>query len=150
MSSPVHQNMPGNSATGKRLINSRFYTYTTTHSLVAAGATDSKTFTVGSDSDFFLVKMSMFADIAGAAQTDSSRVIPLMTVQLTETTNGNQMFDVPVPVASMFGTGQIPFILPREKFFPAKSVVSVDVANFSAATTYSLRLTFVGYRAYYA
>jgi hypothetical protein len=49
-----------------------------------------------------------------------------------------------VPVVNLFGIGEIPFILPVPRIFKARSSITVAVANFSAATTYNLRLSFIG------
>lgn len=110
----------------KRLIGKRFYAYNTIHSAIAAAGTDSKTISVAADSDFYLVKMCMFADIAGAVQTDATRVIPLCTLQLTETSSGNQMFDSAIALNNIFGYGAVPFILPEAKLFQARSTLAVE------------------------
>lgn len=134
----------------KKVINKRFYVYSVTKSSLAAAATSTHNVTIASDSNFLLTKMTCFADIAGAVQTDSSRVIPLVTVQLTEATSENAMFSAPTPIGNIFGTGQIPFILPEPKIFTPNSNLQVDLSNFSAATTYNLRLAFIGYKLYYS
>lgn len=142
--------MPGSTRRRGKMIGKRFYAYSTLHNAVAANASDTQTVTIASDSDFYLSKMTMFAHISGAVQTDSSRVLPLATVTLTEISSGNQMFDSAIPIPAVFGDGQIPFILPHPKLFEAKSALTVNVANFSAATTYTIYLNFLGYRVYYA
>lgn len=111
---------------------------------IAAGATGNGSFTVQADSDFKWLKACYFADIAVAAQTDSTRIIPLATVLITDQGSGRQLMSAAVPIPSIFGTGQIPFILPVPKIFAAKSTVGVSVVNFSAASTYNLRLSFIG------
>jgi hypothetical protein len=44
----------------------------------------------------------------------------------------------------VFGDGQIPFILPVTKMFSRNASVAFSVANYSAATTYNLRLLMIG------
>lgn len=122
-----------------------FFTYEVDFTAgIAAGATGNGSFTVQADSDFQWLKACFFADIAVAVQTNDSRVIPLATVLITDQGSGRQLMSAAVPIPSIFGTGQIPFILPVPKIFASKSTVGVSVVNFSAATTYNIRLSFIG------
>lgn len=121
-----------------------FFIYEVDFSALAFGASSTGNINIQADSDFELQKLCYFADIAAASQTDDLRVIPLVTINITDSGSGRFLSSDAVPVASIFGTGQIPFILPTPKIFSARSTVSIEVANFSAATTYNLRLSFIG------
>lgn len=111
---------------------------------IAAGATSNGSFTVQANSDFKWLKACYFADIALGNQTNDTRVIPLATVLVMDQGSGRQLMSTAVPISSIFGTGEIPFILPNPKIFAAKSTVAVTVANFSGATAYNIRLSFIG------
>lgn len=111
--------------------------------LAPAGAT-SNAFQIQADSDFELQKLAMFADVAAAGELSSTRVIPLVTIQVTDTGTGRQLFNTPIPMGAIFGDGQIPFILPTTKVFSANASVTVAVSNYDAAQTYNLRLAFIG------
>ena len=87
---------------------------------------------------------AQFSDIAAAIQTDSSRVIPVATVLITDSGSGRQFMDSDVPVASIFGTGALPFVLPQPKIVSARSNLTVKVTNLTAGTTYNIRLAFIG------
>lgn len=121
-----------------------FYTYELDFAAVAAGATPQNSFTVQSDANFLWQYGCVFADIAGAVQTDSSRVLPLISLTLTDQGSGRQLMSGSVPVASLFGTATDPFELPTPRFFRAQTQVTVSLLNFSAATTYNIKLQFVG------
>lgn len=121
-----------------------FFTYETDFAALANGATATNNIQVQADSDFKWLKATAAADIAGAPQTESSIVIPLVTILITDTGSGRQLMSAPVPIADIFGIGQLPFILPLPRIFRARSSISVTVANYSAATTYNLRLSFIG------
>lgn len=121
-----------------------FFVYTIFFDDLAANAAANGAIQIQSDSDFELQKLTMFADIAGAVQTASSRVLPLVTLQITDTGTGRQLFNAPVAVPALFGDGQIPFILPTTKLFSRNASVTFAVSNFSAATTYDLRLFLIG------
>jgi hypothetical protein len=146
--------MPGQSMvppgqTEERPTAKEFFVYEIDFSALAASGSSSDSFNIQADSDFVLQKMTYFADIAAAAQTDSSRIVPDCTVLITNTGSGRQLMSQAVPLASIFGTGVLPFILPTPYPFQSRSTVSVTVANFSAGTTYNIRLSFIGYKLYY-
>jgi len=131
------------------VLNSRyvardFFVYNTVHSVLAAGLSNTQTIQINADSDFQIEKLTFFADIAAATQTQNSRVIPSCTVLLVDTGSGRQFSDQAVPIASLFGTGEIPFVLKQPKILLARTSLSVTVANFDAAATYTIRLSFIG------
>lgn len=129
-------------------IQQDFFTYSATVLGLAAQATDQASFVIQADSDFKLEKMEFFASIAGAAQDDSTRVIPLVTAYIQETSSGRYLSDYPIPITSLFGDGRLPFILPNPRIFSSRSTVTITLANFSAATTYDIRLAFTGQKVY--
>lgn len=123
-----------------------FYVYRTQYDSLTAGTSQSQNFTVEADSDFMLHKLAYFADTAAAAQTESTRIIPLATALITDTGSGRQLSSGAIPIPSFFGSGRLPFILPAPKLFLARSVVQVQVENFDAAAAYNLKLAFIGYK----
>lgn len=127
-----------------------FYIYETDFAALAAGSTVTNTINIQADADFVVQKLTFFADIAAAAQTDSGRVIPLCSVLITDTGSGRQLMSSAVPIPSMFGTGEIPYILSQPKIFSARSNIQIQVANFSAATAYNLKLSFIGVKQFNA
>lgn len=129
-------------------IKKDFYIYEEDFSSVAAGATATGNINIQADSDFVLQKLTFFADIAAAAQTLSGIVIPLMTVQIKDTGSGRDLIESAAPVTNLFGRGELPFILPTPKLFLARSTIAITVTNFDAASTYNLRLSFIGYKVF--
>lgn len=98
--------------------------------------------------DFLIQAGTYFADVAGAAQTDSTRVIPLVTVVLSDIGTSYNYSDVGVPVPSLFGTGEAPYIWPTPRFIPGGTRLGVRLVSFRAAAgdTYNLRLGFHGHK----
>jgi len=133
---------------GRDYVARDFYVYEEDFALLAAGATANGSIEVQADSDFILQKLNYFADVEAAAQEDATRVIPLVTLQLIDTGSGRNLFESPVAIPSLFGTGELPFVLPIPRVFFARSTIALQVTNFSAGTTYGLRLSFIGYKAY--
>lgn len=130
------------------VINKDFYIYTSNIISIAAAASASDNINIEADSDFYLQKLSFFADVAAAAQTDSSRVLPLVTIQITDTGSGRQLFSSETPIPAVFGYGSIPFILPNPRRFAANSVISIAYTNYEAVNTYQLYLAFIGMKIY--
>ncbi len=69
-------------------------------------------------------------------------------MQITDSGSGRNLFETPLPISAVFGTGELPFILPTPKLFAARSTINITVANFSAATEYNLRFSFIGYKVF--
>lgn len=121
-----------------------FFTYAIDFASVAAGISATDNIQIQADADFEVQKLTFFADIAGAAQTVTTSVIPLMTVLIVDAGSGRQLMDRALAIPALFGDGKIPFILPTTRIFAARSNVTFTVTNFSAATTYRLRLNMIG------
>lgn len=117
---------------------------------IAAGAVSpGGTFTVQADADFIWTAGAYMADIAGAAQTDSSRVIPLLTATLNNGTTNRQLSNqgVGIPLGALFG-GREPLPLVKPLLITSNSVFTVTLANYSNATAYLCRLAFIGYKVF--
>lgn len=142
------QNMGQSPGQDDRPIAKDFYIYEEDFSSLAANTSTVGNINIQADSDFMLQKLTAFADIAGAAQTANNRVLPLATMQITDSGSGRNLFEEAVAIPAIMGTGELPFILPTPKLFPARSTIQVTVANFSASTTYNVRLSFIGYKVF--
>lgn len=125
-----------------------FYVYEAETLAIAVGASTNDTINIEADSDFILQKLTYQADNAGIAQTDSSRVIPNVSVQITDTGSGRQLMQDFIPVSSFFGTGQLPFILPNPRLFMRNSTIQIAFTSFEVAATPNVRLAFIGYKVY--
>lgn len=127
----------------------KFYTYTVTSLALAAAGIANPSLQIEANSDFWLHKMTYFADIAAAAQTQSTQVIPLVTILINDTGTGENLMNAAVPINSIMGMGgSLPFILPYPRKIAANSTLQITLTNFSAATTYNLRLAFIGVKDY--
>lgn len=127
-----------------RVLAEDFFIYTLTFSALANGASAVQNLSIQADSDFVLQKLSFQADIAAATQTDSSRVVPLVSAVITDSGSGRQFSNSAVSIPTLFGTGEFPFILPQPKRFAARSTINVNLSNYSNATTYNIYLSFIG------
>jgi NAD(P)-dependent dehydrogenase (short-subunit alcohol dehydrogenase family) len=121
-----------------------FFIYGIDFTALAPGATATDNIQIQADADFETQKLTYFADIAAAAQTVTTQVIPLITVLITDAGSGRQLMNVATAIPALFGDGKIPFILPTSRIFAARSNITFQVSNFDAAVTYNLRLSLIG------
>ena len=115
----------------------------------APGAQTPGNFLVDSSSPFMLVSGTYEADVAGAAKNAGNDIIPNATVFITDQAGNRNWMNTAVPVPSLFGRGNSPYYWPQPRLVPANSNISVVVANYDAAVTNNIRLSFHGWR-YYA
>lgn len=116
---------------------------------IAAAAVSTVTLQFDQVTVFKWVRTTVYADIAGAAQTESSRVLPLVTLKITDAGSGMSFMNSNVPIFEMAGSAELPYVLPTPQFILANAVLQFAVANISAATTYTnLMLQLHGYKLY--
>ena len=127
---------------------SDFFVYQVNLASIAGAANASSTVNIRADADFIIHKFTLYADIAAAVQTESTRVLPAVTLQITDTGPGRQFFSDVVPLAALFGSGELPFILPGPRRVAANSTLLFTWANISAATTYRIYLSLIGQQIY--
>ncbi|MDH5654203.1 MAG: hypothetical protein OEZ39_20290 [Gammaproteobacteria bacterium] len=125
-----------------------FYTYRSTALALAFGGNATDNINIEASSDFLVQKLTYQVDIAAAAFTDSTRPIPNVTLQITDTGSGQQFFSDALPIPMIFGTGQVPFILPIPRLVMANSALQLAYTNYDAAVTYNIYLGFIGMKIY--
>lgn len=121
----------------------KFFVQHVTALALAPGIAVDLGFQVSSQAAFVIDKMAYAADINGAGQTEATRVIPLVTINLVDS-NGYQWDSAPVPITDLFGPSGLAYIL-REPIILDPSVnLSITLANYDVANTYNIRLAFIG------
>lgn len=121
-----------------------WYVYNVQFDDLAPGDVGTDNVAVEADANFILVKLAGFADIAQAAQEYDTRVVPLVTLQITDTGSGRQLLNGETAWSNIVGWGEIPYILPIRRKFKANSTIRVQATNFDVAVTYNLKLSFSG------
>lgn len=122
-----------------------FTVYEADFAALAVGVQQVQVIQIQADANFRWIKSAFLADIGVALETQATMVVPLVTVQITDAFSGRQLFNNPVPVPNVFGTGQIPFILPLPRIFAANTSITVAATNYAVGgTVYNLRLSFIG------
>ena len=115
---------------------------------LAVGGNQTVQIPIQADADFKILATAYQANLAGAVQTASTYQWPNVTVLLTDTGSGRQMMSAAVPITSLFGTGQEPFIWPTPKIMAARSNLQVQVISQEAAVTPLITLSFFGVKMY--
>lgn len=125
-----------------------FYVYQSTIAGLAPAGQLTDFITIEADADFIWMQGTYIADIAGAAFTATTRPIPLVRLQLTDTGSGRQLSNGAVPIPNYFGSGELPNILTTPRFFARNSSIQLVYTNFDAAVTYNMNLAFIGVKIY--
>ena len=131
-------------AQGKRFDEDFFVYQFPTFTSIVPGGNQTQNVIIQADSDFIIEKMTYQADIAGATQNDSTRLIPGATVLITDTGSGRQLSSLAVPISATFGTGAEPFILSKPKRIAARSTLQAVITSFEAAVILTVRLSLIG------
>lgn len=123
------------------------YYSTNVQGLVSTSPNGQSTIQIDSGVDFFWVASTFQADIAGAAQTESSMVIPLVNVLINDTGSRKNLMNTAIPISSIAGFGERPYRLIRPRLFRASSTINFTwTAIVAVGTTYTnLFLTLHGY-----
>lgn len=134
------------------LVAEDFYSYAITFPSLLAGATASGIVTIEADAEFVCYKQTYFTDVDPGVNPRNECCLPIPTVSVlvTDSGSGRQLANIAQPITNQFGTGQLPFILPRPKIFLPASSFTVQVRNFGAADYLNLTLSFIGTKRYYA
>lgn len=107
---------------------------------------------IDADSDFLCTAFSYQAYTGGAspaALTESTNVIPLVTLQINDTGSGKSLMNIPVPLGSIAGDGKRPYRLPRPRVFQSNATVQLNWASYVAAgTTYGIHFVMHGIKQY--
>lgn len=122
--------------------------YTHDQLTVNAGNPGEASILIDKGSDFEIFSIGYFADIAGAAQTDSSRVIPLVRVNFNDSGAQKNWFLKPAPLSSIAGDGRLPMILLHRRIVLGNSTLTLSYTNDSAATNYRLQTVLAGRKLY--
>jgi hypothetical protein len=103
---------------------------------------------IDSSADFLWIKGAYMADNAGAAQTDSSRIVPNVDVQIQLGGADKNMFSANTPIPSVFGTGQEPFVWSMPQRLYRSSALTITLTSREAAITLNIRLALIGWKDY--
>jgi hypothetical protein len=111
------------------------------------GTTAVGTYQIEADSYFYLNSLSYQADTALANLTDSTNIVPLVTVVIFDSGSGRQLMANPVPLNCIAGYNGAPYRLPKPRRFAPTAQITVTFVNYSAIA-YNITLTLTGFKVY--
>lgn len=79
---------------------------------------------IDSGVDFYWLASTLQADFAGALQTESSLVVPLVNVLINDTGSRKNLQNIAIPISSIAGFGERPYRLIRPRLFRASSTIN--------------------------
>lgn len=127
-----------------------FYSYTQRFTAFTGvvGESFSQTYQIEADSYFYLNALSYQADLALAAVTHATNVIPLVNMTIFDSGSGRQLMANPTPMNCICGeVGGQPFRLPKPRRFAPTSQITVTLTNYSAVD-YNISLCLSGFKVY--
>lgn len=126
-----------------------FSVYTHDRFVLNAGLSSVQSIQIDKDADFEVQALGYFADVAAAAMQDSTRVLPLVSLNITDGQSQRTLFRKPVALPAIAGYQGLPFILPQRFLYVANSVIELTYTSFVAAgTNYGLQLALIGRKLY--
>jgi hypothetical protein len=131
-----------------RTDGSDYYWYVTNPNAIAPAATANASIQIDAGTDFYWIATTIQADLQGGALTESTNIIPLVTVLINDTGTSRNLMNAPVPVPNIVGDGKRPYRLVRPRLFRANSIIGFTFTGYQAAGTTYTNLFFVlhGYR----
>lgn len=111
-----------------------WFTYQTPQiaSLAPAGTT-TNSITFDNDSAFAWTKITLQTDLTNAAQTNSSLVIPFVTLQIQDTGQGAYYSNAQIPVECYMGQLGLPYVLPAPQIIAPNATLQFNWTNYSTA-----------------
>ena len=127
-----------------------WYTHQAVSTLSSVSPTAASLINLDADSDFYCVALSYQVSIADAALTESTNIIPLVRILLTDTGSGKALMNTPISLGALAGDGKRPYRFVRPRVFLSNATIQIGFTSYVAAgTTYSdLQLVFHGYKVY--
>ncbi len=137
-------------ANGQRFkIVTDFFIYTASFGAIAANASQQVNINIQADSSFTVQKLTYFALVtAGTEMTADSRVLPNLTIAITDTGSGRDLQNSAVPITSICGIGELPHILSTPKVFNPNSNIQTALSEFGGDGYSSVFINYIGFKTF--
>ena len=118
----------------------QYFTYTMLFSGVASAANATAQLQIDAASDFLVVGQSFNAvdDVTTLAVSSAA------LIQINDSGSGTTLWNIPTPIPNLFGTAQLPFLLPMPRLFTANATMTGTLNNQTTANATSFYLSFHG------
>ena len=130
-----------------------FFYAATVSGLASTAPSATSLINIDADADFLCTALSYQAVITAAGLgnlvTEATNVIPVVTLQISDTGSGKSMMNQPVPLGSIAGDGKRPYRLPRPRVFQSNATIQLSwLAYVVAGTTYQINFVMPGIKRY--
>lgn len=116
---------------------------------LAPGASQQRTIQFDQNSSFNWLRTTYSVNVAGDAEEASLLILPLVYLQITDQGNGMSFMNSPIPLYTMAGTGQLPYVLPTPQLIQPNASFIYQFTSYAAgggSTYINLQVQFHGYR----
>lgn len=111
-----------------------WFTYQTPNiASLAPSGTTTNSITFDNDSAFEWTKITLQADETNAEQTNSSFLIPFITVQIQDTGQGAYYSNAAIPVQAYMGQLGLAFVMPAPQIIAPNATLQFNWASYSTA-----------------
>jgi hypothetical protein len=128
--------------------NAEGFIYQVTTAAIAAGAAAALPLQIDALSDFDLLQLVGYAEVAGGAFPQADNLQPQLKIQITDGAENRQLFSSDLPWGAVVGTSKLPFIFPRPRRFIANQSLTVTVTSFAAVAYNNVFLGLIGAKIY--
>jgi hypothetical protein len=123
------------------------YSYTVTFTALAAAGNAIQTLTMQANADFVHTRIGFKANVAAAAQTSSTIVVPQVRLLITDTGTNEQYSNAQVDLSTLATAGiGMPTIteLPYPRFVAGRSSLLLNMTSYEAANTLNVDVVLTG------
>jgi hypothetical protein len=126
------------------------FTYNITFTAIGGGATQTGFAVINNDSYFVVTQQTATIwDSATQATTNTQPNVAPLLVRIADSSSGKFKMDQFTPVGGYFGTSIAPFQwLRRGSIFMPGGQIAAELTNQTAATSFTVRLQFHGFKIY--
>jgi len=118
----------------------QYFSYTMVFANVASAANASAQLQIDAASDFLVTSQSfsVIDDVTTLAVASAA------LIQINDGGSGSTLWNTPTPLPNLFGTAQLPFLLPMPRLFTANATMTGTLNNKTTANASTFFLSFHG------
>ena len=126
------------------------FTYNVVFNPINANTTQTQNAVINNDSYFVIVcQTATIWDAATQATTNTQPNVAPLLCKISDSSSGKFKMDVATPIGALFGTSIAPFYWQRRaSIFMPGGQIAVELQNQTAATNFTVRLSFHGFKIY--
>lgn len=107
---------------------------------------------IEADSNFWLTSIQYFTAItslaAPGAETESSFVLPFLSILITDSGSGRNLMSAPIPLPALLGDGKRPHRLIHPRLFKRTTNITVALTNYGSVNYFYTNIVLEGFKVY--